>query len=122
MQVCRLPEAICQIDPNGVAGADPQRRANVIALKRVALDLGAGYGEGSRLDHERSAQLPICRPQLNRRLEGETLFCLEGRRYALRGGGGRGWNERWASRTGGARLWECGGWATSDGQRDDHDD
>ena len=98
---------------------DAQRRADVVALIRVALDLGTGHGEGRRLDRERRAQLPVCRAQFDRRLERLALFGVEGRRYLVLGGIGRDWDGRWAHWTGGVSLWQCANRA--DHKRHDED-
>src|SRR5512133_3832696 len=86
MQVGGLPEPIRQIDSDRVAGVDPQRRADVLALIGVALDHRARHVEGCRLHDKRGSQRSVFRLQLDWRLEGAALFSLERRRYGLIGG------------------------------------
>ncbi len=74
VQVGRLPEPIGEIDTHSVTRTHPQRGADVLALERVALDLGTGYVEGGRLDAERGSKLPVRRLQLDWRLERQALL------------------------------------------------
>src|SRR5512133_1895041 len=123
MQVGGLPEPIRQIDPDRVAGVDPQRRADVLALIGVALDHRARYGEGCRLHGKRGPQHSVFRLHLDWRLEGAALFSLEGRRYGLIGGPVSRLG-RWAARGSSGRCWWSEGWADSDdnGHDDEHNE
>ena len=105
VQIGRLSEPVGEIDPDGVARTNPQRGTDVLALERVALDLGAGYGERGRLDAELGLQLPVRRLQLDRRLERQPLLSGEGGRHALILGNGV-WTRCWAAR------WRCSGCST----------
>ena len=83
VQVGRLSELIGEINTHGVTRTDPQRGADVLALERVALDLGTSYVEGGRLDAERGSKLPVRRLQLDWRLEREALLGGESRRHKI---------------------------------------